>query len=407
MAQPDHFKNRIVMRYEGNGAKYRLESVTQDPAVAANLQAIEMDAKTSQVKVLPGPPAALAQAYHFQNNHAKQVFASFEDLTKASMTISAAPEHLAKMRDLMTVFNTARADKTIFLGRDEFTLESFDAVKNVIKLRPKLETAPLDGWDEYDKEVPLVLMKEIRVVHVAGRPVPAAPVVAPQVVQPAPVQNMTQTVVLQKDTFLSKAGNPTWKYDAWLGQELDVNSKDPLVLEQRKVIRKVGYKTLPRDIKYTNHSVALDLHYTRLSWLELKDAKLVEVGLEEALQRIFKKLTDKELEARPEVKADSKDKDSKSDKKDASEKVPPYPVTTLAIKQVVDLAKTVCYLLSQGDDSVEMERRIDDIVSIGHDILGRNLRKMDYVADHPSAEVCRTPIWYYRQEVSRKRVRED
>jgi len=339
--QPADFVGRVVMRSEGNDAKYKLELVSHNAALAQNQRAVEIDAKTGQVKVLPGPPAALAAEFHFTLNHARQVFASFEDIPKALLTIPSASEHLAKMRDMGHVFNVvARSDKTVMMGREEFTMVAFDAVRNVVKVRPKLDTAPLDGWEGHDRELTLVMLKDVRVVHLAGRPAPASPVTtAPP---PAIVQPTTQTVLLQKDTFTSKAGNPTWKYDAWLGLELDPHSKDPLVVEQRRVLRKVGYKNLPRDLKYTNYSMALDLHYTRLVWLELGDVKLVEVGLEEALQRVFKKLTDKELEARPEPKADKPDKDAKADKKEAPEKVPPYPVTTLAIKQVVDLAKTIC-----------------------------------------------------------------
>ena len=104
---------------------------------------MEIDAKTGQVKVLPGPPAALSAEFHFTLNHARQVFASFEDIPKALLTIPSASEHLAKMRDMGHVFNVvARSDKTVIMGREEFTMVAFDAVRNVVKVSPKLDTAP-------------------------------------------------------------------------------------------------------------------------------------------------------------------------------------------------------------------------------------------------------------------------
>jgi len=206
--QPADFVGRVVMRYEGNVANYKLELVSNNAAFAQNPRAVEIDAKTGQVKVLPGPPAALAAEFHFTLNHARQVFASFEDIPKALLTIPSASEHLAKMRDMGHVFNVvARSDKTVIMGREEFTMVAFDAVRNVVKVRPKLHTAPLDGWEGHDRELTLVMLKDMRVVHLAGRPAPTPPVTtAPP---PAVMQPMTQTVLLQKDTFTSKAGNPT------------------------------------------------------------------------------------------------------------------------------------------------------------------------------------------------------
>jgi len=357
-------------------------------AAGQNPRALAMDPKSGQVLVQGvGAAAALAQEVHLTNAMAKKIFASFPDMASLQSAVLGATPNLMKLRDLHVTYNSAdRVDKTVSMAGSDYKIASVDAVANRVVLRPLMTSVPLGGFQGLDRTIELLGMPALRVIAVEGRePVAPAPVVTPASALPSKIE-----VELTKNTFLSKAGDSSWMYNIFRGVAPDPSDKVAI-----KVIGQAGMKQLPRDTSYENYMVVLDLHFVRLALARMGSSEMVVRAHNEAMKTLVAKLLADERVA-PETK----------DKKDDDKSRAPHPVVHDMIRSVSTCVRTICFLLEGSQDDKEAERIIGDQVEMGHDTLGRLLRRIKYAVDHPSAENCRTPIWYYRQN-SKKRDRDD
>jgi len=392
MAEPAHFVGRFVLSWEGNDTGCAYFHVRTDAAMAAaqNPRALPMDSKSGQVLVRgAGPAAALAQEVLFTNAMAGKIFASFSDMPSLQAAVLGASPNLMKLRDLQGAFKGRDTDKTVIMAGNDYKIVSVDAVNNRVTLRPLMTSVPLSGVSGLDRTIELLGMPALRVVAVDGRE-PVAPVVATALTPTSALPQKIE-VELTKNTFLSKAGDSSWTYNIYRGVTPDPSDKVAL-----KTIARAGMKALPRDTSYENYMVVLDLNFVHLAFARMGSVDSVVRAHNEAMKTLVAKLLADERVA-PETSAkDKKDEDKKA----------PHPVVHDILRGISTCVRTICHLLERDPESKDTQRIVEDQVELGHDILGRLLRRIKYALDHPSAENCRTPIWYYRQN-TKKRDRDE
>jgi len=395
MAQPADFLTKFVALWQDDSVGTLYFHVSHDAALANNQnpRALPMDPKNGQVLVNGvGPAAALAPAVHLSQNMAKKIFASFPDMPALQGAILGSAINLQKMRDLNITFQgAAGVDKTVVLAGNDFKITNVDPVNNKVTIRPIMSSMPLGGYLGLDKTVELLGVPALRIVNVEGR---EAPPPLANSTQTAPAGPTKVEVELTKNTFLSRSGDSSWTYNVYRGVTPEPTDKVAI-----KALAKAGLKQLPADTSYENYMVVLDLHFVPLAFARLsKDIESVVRGHNEAMKILCAKLLADERVA-PAASTGSKDK--KEDEKKA-----PHPVVHDMLRGLSTCVRTTCHLLGSSPESKEVDRLIDDQIELGHDILGRLLRRINYAVDHPSSENCRTPVWYYRQ-VTKKRGRDE
>jgi len=388
--QPADFVGRAVATWVNDDAGSTFSLISQGPA---NVLATPLDPKTGQIRVIPagapGGAPAFAPSAPFTNVMALRTYASFADGPALCSAVLGSPGVLQKLRDLNETSRDAAASKTVVMAGEDFRIHKFSAVENQVTLRPVLGSAPIGGYTGLERVVDMLGMPALRVVHVQGRePPPPAPAPPTSVAAPQKIE-----VELTKNTFLSKSGDSSWRYDVFRGVVPDATDKVAI-----KVMQKAGLKQLPKDASFTNYMVAQDLNFVPLAFHRMSgNGEAVSAGHQCAMEVLYAKYLQQEREAPGYLAGKERDKDKKED--------PPHPVVHDMVKGVKTCVKTICHLLTLPE-SKEVEALIDDQVDLGHDILGRLMRRVKWVVDHPSVENCRTPVWFYRQQ-NKKRVRED